>query len=213
MLERLFPDGVRTVTAGPDAWLAPLLPEEEADLGSVGEGRRRDFRAGRHCARLALAQLGLPAGPLRRRPDRSPAWPAGAVGSISHCPGLCAAAVASADRFGALGLDVEVLGRAGARMARRICTAAERERLAELGPHGPSLLFCAKEAFYKAWHPVTGAKLGFQDVAVDLDPGAGRFVARLLRDDAPAAFGRREAEGGFAVDAHHTAAGLVLPRG
>jgi 4'-phosphopantetheinyl transferase EntD len=120
MLERLFPEDVWTVVADEDAWRGPLLPEEERDLGSVGEGRRRDFRAGRACARQALTRLGLAPAPLLRRPDRSPAWPSGAVGSISHCPGFCAAAVASAARYGALGLDVEAAGRARPTIIRRV---------------------------------------------------------------------------------------------
>ena len=212
MLEALFPEDVLTVVANEDAWQGRLLPEEERDLGSVGEARRRDFRAGRTCARRALARLGLPPAPLLRRPDRSPAWPAGAVGSISHCPGFCAAAVASAARYGALGLDVEVAGRARPTIVRRVCTDAERERLAELGPHGLGILFSAKEAFYKAWHPLTGAVLGFRDATVDVDLEAGRLVVRLVREDAPAVLGRREAEGRFILLEGYIAAGVTLPR-
>jgi len=213
MLERVFPGDVVTVVADEDAWQGALLPEEELDLGAVGDGRRRDFRAGRACARQALTRLGLAPGPLRRRPDRSPEWPAEAVGSISHCPGLCAAAVARAERYVGLGLDVEATDRASPRIARRICREEERARLPALGPQGLGIVFSIKEAFYKAWNPLTGAELGFQDVTVELDPEAGRFLARLVRHDAPSALGRREAEGGFVVMDRHVGAGLVLPRG
>lgn len=211
MLEQLFPADVVTVEADEAAWLGPLDAEEEAELGAVSEKRRREFTAGRACARQALSRLGLPSDPLLRRADRSPRWPPGVVGSISHCAGFCAAAVARAERHGALGLDIERAGRTRAGLARRICTPGERERLARWGAEGLGIVFSVKEAFYKAWHPATGAELGFLDVETELDPGAGRFLARLVHAELPAACGLRQAEGRFVVTQEHVAAGLVLP--
>lgn len=213
MLERIFPADILTVEADEASWQGPLHPEEEAALGVVAEARRRDFQAGRVCARQALVGLGLPAGPLLRRADRSPDWPPGAVGSISHCRDFCAVAVGRTERYAALGLDVERAGRARPELARRICTAAERDRLDAFGPDGLGVVFSIKEAFYKAWNPLTGAELGFQDVETEIDRDACRFRARLIRTDAPSAVGRREVEGAFVVTHAHVAAGLVLPRG
>jgi 4'-phosphopantetheinyl transferase EntD len=45
------------------------------------------------------------------------------------------------------------------------------------------LLFCAKEAVYKAWFPLTGRWLGFEQAAVTVEPDAGTFTARLLEPD------------------------------
>jgi 4'-phosphopantetheinyl transferase EntD len=42
------------------------------------------------------------------------------------------------------------------------------------------LLFCAKEAVYKAWYPLAARWLGFEEAEVTVDPGAGTFAARLL---------------------------------
>jgi len=70
----------------------PLAAEEEAALMHAVAKRRHEFRAGRRVAHLALHELGLD-GPLPRRDDGAPEWPAGAVGSISHGGGLCAAFV------------------------------------------------------------------------------------------------------------------------
>jgi 4'-phosphopantetheinyl transferase EntD len=211
MLEQLFPGDVVTVEADDAAWRSPLLPGEEAQLGPVSDGRRREFAAGRTCAREALTRLDLPAGPLLRRADRAPDWPEGAVGSISHCPGFCGAAVALRERYAGLGLDVERSGRARAELARRVCTPGERERLGALGSEAVGLVFAVKEAFYKAWNPGTGAALGFQDVETEIDLPAGRFIARLAKADAPALAGRREAAGALFVGAELLAAGLVVP--
>ena len=42
------------------------------------------------------------------------------------------------------------------------------------------MLFCAKESVYKAWFPLTGRWLGFEQAHITLDPAAGAFTARLL---------------------------------
>jgi 4'-phosphopantetheinyl transferase EntD len=212
MLERVFPADVVTVEADEATWQSPLHPEEEAELGRVSDARRRDFGAGRACARVALERLGLPPGPLLRQADRSPRWPPGAVGSISHCPGFCAAAVGRSGRYAALGLDVERAGRARPELARRICTPRERAALPSLGAEALGIVFSIKEAVYKAWHPLTGTALGFQDVEVGIELEAGRFLARLDAKAAPAIDGRHEVEGRFAVSAEHVAAGLAVPR-
>ena len=94
MLERMFPSDVIVVEAAEASEAAELHPEEAAQLGRVSEQRRHEFAAGRACARLALERLGLPAAaPLLSRPDRSPAWPEGAVAAACPCnrtPDRCA---------------------------------------------------------------------------------------------------------------------------
>jgi 4'-phosphopantetheinyl transferase EntD len=55
------------------------------------------------------------------------------------------------------------------------------------------VLFSAKEAVYKAWFPLTGRWLGFEDVDMSLDPDEGTFRAPLLVD-APVIDGERLTE-------------------
>src|SRR5262245_40442775 len=43
----------------PDLCFSGLWPEEERLVAGTVEKRRREFTAGRHCARLALRQLGV----------------------------------------------------------------------------------------------------------------------------------------------------------
>lgn len=45
-------------------------------------------------------------------------------------------------------------------------------------------MFSAKEAVYKAWFPLTGRWLGFEDAEVSVDADAGTFRA-VLRVEAP----------------------------
>jgi 4'-phosphopantetheinyl transferase EntD len=42
------------------------------------------------------------------------------------------------------------------------------------------LLFSAKESVYKAWFPLAGRWLGFEEAVITIDPAAGVFTARLL---------------------------------
>jgi enterobactin synthetase component D / holo-[acyl-carrier protein] synthase len=44
-------------------------------------------------------------------------------------------------------------------------------------------LFSAKESVYKAWYPLTGRGLGFEDARLVIDP-IGTFAAKLLVDGA-----------------------------
>src|ERR687895_622101 len=52
---------------------------------------------------------------------------------------------------------------------------------AEPGLHWDRILFCAKEAVYKAWFPLTRRWLEFADVAVSLDRD-GTFRAAVGRE-------------------------------
>ncbi|MEU5938472.1 4'-phosphopantetheinyl transferase superfamily protein [Micromonospora sp. NPDC047548] len=178
----LLPPAVSVVVAGPADWAGELLPAERNGLGARAvESRRRDFTAGRVCARRAMAGLGLPELPVPAAADRSPAWPAGVVGTITHTRGYCAAAVARATDVRSVGMDAERHRELNAGVRRLICRPEEEERCARLpaGTSWPLVLFSAKETVYKVWHPVVGSWLDFQDATVDLDPDAGTFTARI----------------------------------
>jgi 4'-phosphopantetheinyl transferase EntD len=142
--------------------------------------RRREFATVRWCARAAVAGLGVRAQPLVPGAGGAPIWPAGVVGSMVHCDGMRAAAVASSRDVLALGIDAEPDARLPSGVLDVVCLPCERALLPGMtdpGPFGlglpehPSpawdrLLFCAKEAVYKAWFPVTGRPIRFHDVTV-----------------------------------------------
>lgn len=188
MITGVLPGGVAACEVAGDAPGAALLPQERAVLGNVTSGRCRDFTLGRHCARRALAALGLAAVPIIPGPAREPRWPDGVVGSITHCPGYCAAAVASQASFTAIGIDAEVHDRLPAGVDRKIMLAGERDAVRALTGRGvwfDRLLFSAKESVFKAWFPLTGRWLGFADALIRIypDPAVvrrGQFRAHLL---------------------------------
>src|SRR5271166_3899694 len=130
--QSLFPAGVVATEMRDPGEVTLLLPEEAACLGRAVAKRRQEFAAGRQCARRALREFGVVDFPLGVGADREPLWPHGFVGSITHTAGICAAVVASQERYRALGVDAEIVGDVGAELWPSICVAAETDWLASL---------------------------------------------------------------------------------
>jgi 4'-phosphopantetheinyl transferase EntD len=186
MIERILPPSVIATEAFGDDPAAELLPEEHAVIARAVEGRQREFATARSCARSALASLGVPPAPLLPGLRGAPRWPAGVAGSITHCDGYRAAAVAYTKDVRSLGIDAEPgepLPDDG--MLGLIASEAERARLADLAVVAPGicwdrLLFCAKESVYKTWFPLAHRWLGFEQADVVFDPDADGFTAQVL---------------------------------
>jgi 4'-phosphopantetheinyl transferase EntD len=162
-----------------------LFPEEDAVIAKAVDKRRREFTTARACARAALAELGLAPVPIVPGLRGAPQWPPGVVGSITHCAGYRASAVARDHDVVTIGLDAEPHDKLPAGVLGAVSSPGERARLAELAVARPDvcwdrMLFSAKESVYKAWFPLTLRWLGFEDASVDIDPVSGTFTARLL---------------------------------
>lgn len=183
MIARLLPASVRVAEAFDD--LADALhPEEEPAVAKAVARRRAEFVTGRACARRALGELGLDPVAVPRGPNREPQWPAGVVGSITHCDGYRAAAVARASDFASVGIDAEPHDALPGGVLDVVSLPDERERLAGLSRARPDvswdrLLFSAKESVYKVWYPLATRWLGFDEALVTID-AEGSFEARLL---------------------------------
>jgi 4'-phosphopantetheinyl transferase EntD len=210
----LFPEGVVTVCATPEMEGEPLHPEESARVQRMGEKRRREYALGRACARRALAQLGIEGFALLSGEKREPLWPDGVVGSLTHCRGFCAAAVAPRGAVVGIGLDAEPAAPLAARLLERVCSSEEKARLEALPSPGACgwgvVLFSAKESLYKCYFPLTRSFLGFRDAEIQLDPDTSSFTARLLRDAAPSALGARSFRGRFRADGDHLVTAVTL---
>jgi 4'-phosphopantetheinyl transferase EntD len=182
MIEALLPPEVAASAGFGEDAAARLLPEEAALLGRAVEKRVREFTLGRHHARMALRRLGAAEIPILRGERHEPLWPAGIVGSITHCPGYCAAAVARADDLLALGIDAETDAPLPEGVARMVLVEEERTWLATAPPgvHWDRLIFSAKESVYKAWWPLARRWLGFKEAVISFQPDLGSFSARLL---------------------------------
>lgn len=187
MLGDILPSSVVAVEAFEDDPDVVLFPEEEAVIAKAVAKRRTEFTTARGCARAALGKLGFPPVPILPGTRGAPGWPAGVVGSITHCPGYRACAVARMDDIVTIGLDAETHDKLPDGVLDVIALKIEQTRLAQLAEAVPGvcwdrILFSAKESVYKAWFPLAQRWLGFEQASIDIDAVNRSFTARLLVD-------------------------------
>lgn len=184
MIGSLLPSGVSCATLDSDPADSVLFPSEEALIANSVMSRRREFAAGRHCARLALADIGIAPVPILSGQHGEPCWPTGIVGSLTHCTGFRAAAVARCDDIRSIGIDAEPHAPLPEGVLEAIALPEERAHLAGLKQSAPGInwdrmLFSAKESVYKAWFPLALRRLDFSEARINFAL-EGRFLARLL---------------------------------
>lgn len=148
----------------------PLVVNLPPALAGAVPRRQAEFLAGRLCAALCLRALGAGDLTVPINPDRSPHWPPGFVGSISHSADQVCAVVARQSRYRLLGVDLEpLMPKAQAQdLAATILAPADA---AQCPPNLDlaafvTVIFSAKEAFYKAIYPSLGRVIGFHDVVL-----------------------------------------------
>ncbi len=181
MIELIVPPAVAVAEQFGVATDAELFAAERMRIARAVDKRRREFAGVRWCARQAMAQLGVPEAAILPDERGAPQWPAGVVGSMTHCEGYRAAALALDGTVHAIGIDAEPHGPLPDGVLRAVSLPAERDWLdrAPAGPQWDRLLFSAKESTYKAWYPLTGRWLGFEDAHIVFDE-AGSFTSTFL---------------------------------
>ncbi|MFD3738477.1 MULTISPECIES: 4'-phosphopantetheinyl transferase [unclassified Streptomyces] len=162
-----------------------LFPQEEALIRRAVPKRQREFTTVRFLARRALRELGRPPVALLPDPRGAPRWPEGIVGSMTHCDGYRAAAVARAEDTLGLGIDAEPNAPLPDGVLEAIALPREHESIASLAALRPEvnwdrLLFSAKESVFKVWYPLTGRELDFSEAEIVFAPAGRTFRARLL---------------------------------
>ncbi len=178
----ILPAGIAFAVEG----LEPPLKEgdvfaaEAAAMARAVPKRRAEFFAGRSAAHRAMRALGHSPGPVTMGEDRAPVWPAGLVGSISHCSDTCVALVAEAARYRAVAVDIEPDADLPDDVIDTICLPSERMNLPKQGwGRMARLIFSAKETVYKLQYPISRKMLEFSDVEVVVDVVSGKFEARV----------------------------------
>ncbi len=219
MIGRLLPSWVRAVETSEDADEDSLWPAERAVIGKAVAKRRSEFTTVRACARAALAELGLPPAPILPGTRGAPGWPAGVVGSMTHCDGYRAAAVAHQRFAASVGIDAEPHGPLPEGVLGMIARPEELDWLAELSAgiptvHWDRLLFSMKESVYKAWYPLTERWLDFHEASLTVTPAEGTFTARL-QVPGPVLDGRQLTEftGRYAVSDTLVLTTIAVPAG
>lgn len=152
--------------------------------------RQAEFLAGRLAAQYAMRQLGANIANIGQNADRSPAWPAGISGSLSHTRDICAAIVTDSDDT-LTGVDVEKIASPATCEAIQssVLTAADRKYLPRTtglsNEEAVTMLFSAKESLFKALFPRVGRVFGFECAELVTAPETGALQLCLVRDLAP----------------------------
>jgi len=189
VIAELLPAAVASAECFDDPPGVVLFDQERAVVARAVDKRRREFATVRHCARRALATLGHSPVPLVPGRRGAPLWPDGIVGSMTHCDGYRAAALARADQVHAVGIDAEPDGPLPDGVLALIARPDETKHLADLlhrgcaGPdHWERLLFSCKETVFKVWYPLTHRELDFHEASIRLDPRDATFTVDLFAD-------------------------------
>jgi enterobactin synthetase component D len=207
----ILPANVRQLGCPLPGASAPVRTTQAARAARAGE-----FSQGRALARRLLAEYGAAILDVPAAPDRSPVWPAGFVGSISHTADWVGVAVARACDVAAVGIDVEMI-RPAAEVAHidSVCLRAHELLLWEPA-HCPRtvfsvLSFSAKEALYKCLHPIVRTFFDFLEAEVTAVEFASGTIIITLLCDLGRGFNRgRALEGRFAITADRVYTSFVL---
>jgi len=219
LLTALLPSGVAVSELFTDPPHIDLHPLEAAVVARAVDKRRREFAAVRLCARTALRRIGVPPGPILPGPKGAPQWPDGVIGSMTHCDGYRAAAVAHRATLASIGIDAEPHAALPEGVEKLTALPEERTALTRLAVthphiHWDRLLFSAKESVYKAWFPLTGRWLDFTECIITPDPERHTFTADLtvpgpvVAGDRISRFTGRWYAGG---DARHVVTAVTVP--
>jgi 4'-phosphopantetheinyl transferase EntD len=183
-LRQRLPPGILLDIAPVTDCVAELHEQEQVLVAHAVQSRRQEFSSARRLAKTLLLQLGMADLPLLAHQDRSPAWPTGILGSLSHSRKWCAAAICPTHQnLLGIGVDVEDRHTLRQELFPEILTPAELERMqlslpAEQQPAFVLSVFSIKEALYKAMWPLGNTGLGFH--ALELDFGDSPICPNIL---------------------------------
>jgi len=141
----------------------------------------------------------------------------GVTGSITHTREFVWAAVAASHDASAIGIDCEhvISSERAHHVARAVAWACEvdaarganLDRLTAL-----TLVFSAKESFFKCVHSRVGRLFGFHDVRiVSVDAASRQFCVRVTKTLSSSLICGSELTGRFAVDDGRVYTGMFLP--
>jgi 4'-phosphopantetheinyl transferase EntD len=164
LCETTHPDivcGARAISVGDETSLTSL---EQAQMRTSVTAVRRASGAARIVARDLLRSVGAaPPWDICKQASGAPEWPARFIGSLSHDHDFAVAAIASNQRLRSIGIDVEPITPLPTELINIVATTREIDDL-DGNASSFKLLFCVKEAVYKATNVIDGEYLDHHDV-------------------------------------------------
>ncbi|TCQ78770.1 4'-phosphopantetheinyl transferase EntD [Ochrobactrum sp. BH3] len=157
--------GCRVIQSGDEAL---LLAEERQSIQSSYLKRLKASGAVRYIARGLLGDRDINEFQILRALTGEPIWPEGIVGSLAHDDEVAVAAVGSAVDFQGLGIDVEPAIPLPVDIQSLVRIPTDKTGNEHASGISDRVLFCAKEAVYKAVYPLDRVILNYDDISVDL---------------------------------------------
>lgn len=173
IISQLFPNKVSGLILPIDDYLSSLKPKEFEIIQNASDKRKYEFSTGRWCAKQILAHYCKTDIIILSGENREPVWPAGIVGSISHCKDLCGAVIANIAALKSIGFDIETRKELKNNIARVVCTDSEKNWIKKQTFWSYDslliLIFSLKESVYKCVFQNQQIKLNFKDVSIQPD--------------------------------------------
>ena len=199
--------------------LARDAPHRLARLPAAAAPQRRlEYLAARAAAAMLLRSQGSACIEVESEPDRAPIWPRGYTGSITHSALLAAVVVRATAPGASVGIDAQpLLDRAEASEVAGRCIhpgeLADCVRRSGLSDQQvTTLLFSAREAFFKCVDPAAQRQLWHLDVRVSaLDLGSGRFELWVLNAPTPGLPAGQSLTGSFSFGSGHAFTAFEMP--
>lgn len=157
-----------------------IFPEELASQTRAVTRRRNEFSTGRYIAHKLQKRAGTHTAPVLSHSDRSPIWPPGTKGSISHSSTKAACILTIGTSIDGLGVDIEPENTIPKNLHGMLFTQTEEVGFREhrkLWSYSDVRHFSAKESVYKAIYPLTKGKFEFTDVELSFSTGGDEFSA------------------------------------
>lgn len=157
-------------------------------LGSAVVKRRAEFLAGRYCAKSALSKLGITETEVPIGQHRSPVWPHGLLGSISHSNTHAIAAVTTKKQTMGIGIDIEaqITSQTISRIEKQILFNDELTFFNQHSKHKEqlfTLIFSAKESFFKAAYPQVKRYFEFDAVElIGMDASRSKLTFKIINE-------------------------------
>jgi 4'-phosphopantetheinyl transferase EntD len=190
IFDDIFPISTCSIILPIEDFQNQLDPVELEIISSASKKRKFEFSTGRWCAKQVLKKEGIDNFPLLTGENREPIWPAGIVGSISHCKDQCGVVIAKKSEVKSIGFDIENIKRLKNDISKIICTNIEHQWLnkQKLYPYDVLviLLFSLKESIYKCVFQHEKVKQGFKDITIipDLKTNTAEMTFHKLQFDA-----------------------------
>ncbi len=148
-----------------------------------------EFLNGRNTAHLALNKLKfINNSPILIGKNREPLWPENTIGSITHCLGYCAAAVAYKKNIIGIGIDAELNSKINKNIIPTTQTPIEQSRniKLQLSHHDVcinKIVFSAKESTFKFIYPFIQHYISFNDIEIHLNTETKSFSISFIKKE------------------------------